>query len=38
MLDQLALYRRLGDAADLIDRIEARVRPFLAEGAVPPSG
>lgn len=38
VLDQLALYRRLGDAADLIDRIEARVRPFLAEGAVPPSG
>jgi hypothetical protein len=38
VLDQLELYRRLGDAEDLIDRIEARVHPFLAGGAVPPAG
>ena len=37
VLDQLELYRRLGDGGDLVGRIEARVRPFLARGAVPPS-
>jgi hypothetical protein len=35
VLDQLELYRRLGDGGDLLDRIEARVRSCLAQGAVP---
>jgi tetratricopeptide (TPR) repeat protein len=38
VLDQLSLYRRLGDGGDVIDRVEARVRPSAAASAVPPSG
>ena len=38
VLDQLELYRRLGDGGDLLDRIEARVRSCLAKGALPSSG
>jgi len=37
-LDQLGLYRRVGDDERLLDRIEARVRPSLSPGSGTPSG
>ena len=35
VLDQVRLYRQVGDDEQLLDRIEARVRPSLASGGSP---